>query len=151
MSGQDDYLETEVLTATPYRLHLLTLDGAIRFARQASAALERSNFEAAHAALNASRGLVGELIGGLDESHAPELVPTLKAVFVFAYRNLALADIEHQTGKIHAAIRVLSLHRETWVALHERLLEEQAGQPQEAAETAVPAAIDQSGGRSWVG
>jgi flagellin-specific chaperone FliS len=39
MTTAAEYLEAQVLTASPHRLHLLVVDGAIRFARQAQAAL----------------------------------------------------------------------------------------------------------------
>ena len=150
MSGHDSYLEAEVMTASPYRLHLLTVEGAIRFAKQAVEALERKDLETAHFALNTSRGLVGELIGGLDETQAPEMVGHLKAIFVFTYRNLALADMEHDSTRIHSALRILNLHRETWIALQDQLRQLQQSPP----EVSAPSHDDACGsstGRSWIG
>ena len=149
MSGQETYLETEIMTASPYRLHLLTIDGALRFARRAIEALGHNDLEAAHSALNRSRALVGELIAGLDESRAPEMIGQLKAVFVFAYHNLALADSERDAGRIQSALRVLNLHRETWIALHERLLQEQPAAAASSLES--EASLEAPPHRSWVG
>ena len=38
---KSSYLESKVLTAPPHRLHLMLIEGAIRFGRQADEALQR--------------------------------------------------------------------------------------------------------------
>lgn len=139
MNGEDEYLETKVMTARPHQLHLMVIDGAIRFALQAKEALNEQDVEAAHFALNTSRGFVAELISGLDPKHAPEIVDRLKGLFVFAYRNLVEADLRHDPQRIGAAIRVLKMHRETWVALSETLQQQAADQTAEIKQ------------RSWTG
>ena len=149
MIGQQQYLETEVLTATPYRLHLLALDGAIRFARQAEQALSRRDFEASHLALSQSRDLVGELLGGLDDEKSPELVDNLKTLFVFAYRNLAHADMMQDATAIHRALRVLTLHRETWTALQSHLLQDVAPQDHFLPRPHLGTDDLPTSGRSW--
>ena len=120
MNGQD-YLENQVLTAQPQQLHLMVVDGALRFARKAAQAAENHHFEQAHFALYKSRDLVAELIGGLDGSHQPEMVEQLKALFVFVYENLNHADVKQDAGYIQNAIKVLSIHREAWCELIEQL------------------------------
>ncbi|WP_417382373.1 flagellar export chaperone FliS [Gimesia sp.] len=120
MNGKD-YIENQVLTATPHQLHLMVVDGALRFARKAAQAAEAQNFEQTHFALDKSRDLVAELIGGLDPAQQPELVDQLKALFVFVYENLNHADVKQEVSYIHNAIKVLSIHREGWCELIEQL------------------------------
>ncbi|MCA9015017.1 MAG: flagellar export chaperone FliS [Planctomycetaceae bacterium] len=127
MNGKD-YIENQVLTAKPHQLHLMVVDGALRFARKAAQAAEEQNFEQAHFALDKSRDLVAELIGGLDPSQQPELVEQLKALFVFVYENLNHADMKQDARYIHDAIKVLSIHREGWCELIEQL---QSSTPEE--------------------
>src|SRR5439155_23095233 len=88
------YLETQVLTASPERLHLMVVDGAIRFARQGEAALEAKNIEAAFFALSSSRSCVTEILAGINADPNPELGERLKALFVFVQRNLVNADLK---------------------------------------------------------
>lgn len=121
MTRADAYLETKILTATPQQLHLIVVDGAIRAANRASEALEKKNFEACHLALNGARGLVSELIGGLDSEKSPDLVEKMKGLFLFVYRNLMEADSDHDAKKIQSALKILRIHRETWMLLIERL------------------------------
>lgn len=120
MNGKD-YLETQVLTAQPHQLHLMVVDGALRFARKAAQAIENGKFEEGHFALDKSRDLVAELIGGLDPGQQPEMIEQLKALFVFVYENLNHADVKQEASYIHDAIKVLNIHREGWCELVNQL------------------------------
>ncbi|QDT25010.1 Flagellar protein FliS [Gimesia panareensis] len=128
MNG-NDYLENQVLTAKPHQLHLMVVDGALRFARKAREATQSRNFEQAHFALDRSRDLVAELIGGLNPEQQPEMIEHLKALFVFVYENLNHADVKQEASYINDAIQVLEIHRESWCELIERL---QESTPQES-------------------
>lgn len=110
----DEYLENRVMTAQPHQLHMMVVDGALRHARAAVEALENTDYEAAHFALNDARGFVSELAAGLDEERLPEVVRELKLLFAFAYKCFVHADLERSPKHVHDAIRVLELHRETW-------------------------------------
>jgi flagellar secretion chaperone FliS len=127
-----EYLETQVLTASPHRLHLLVVDGALRFAQQALMALEDQNWEAFERALSRSRDCVTELLGGLRDDAGVEVVDSLKALFAYVFRCLAYADPQRDAQLIRDAIRVLELHRETWLELGEKLAATNSG------ETSVP-------------
>ncbi|WP_166823737.1 flagellar export chaperone FliS [Thalassoroseus pseudoceratinae] len=116
-SQSAQYLSTEVLTASPYRLHQMVVDAALRFAYQAEAAIAEPDREVVSMACTRSREFVAELISGLREDSAPELVSSLKALFVFVYRNLAEAERDCDAEKLQAAIRVLTEHRQTWQEL----------------------------------
>ena len=120
MNGKD-YIENQVLTAQPHQLHLMVVDGALRFARKAAQAIENNNFEEGHFALDKSRDLVAELIGGLDPTQQPEMIEQLKALFIFVYENLNHADVKQEASYIHDAIKVLNIHREAWSELVNQL------------------------------
>jgi len=124
MTQNDEYLEAQVMTASPEKLHMLVVDGAIRFAKQASQAMRGKDFEGVHEALNRSRDFVVELTGGLNDEHDAELVDKLKGLFGFVYRNLVDADLEQDTQKIADAIKILEMHRETWQMLMSKIQQE---------------------------
>lgn len=121
MESVREYLETQVLTASPHRLHLMVVDGALRFARRGLQALENQDWESLEASLSRSRDCVTELIAGLRADASEELMTSLKALFAFVFRNLAIADPQRDPQLIRDAIRVLEIHRETWIALGEQL------------------------------
>jgi len=117
MRAQNEYLENQVLSASPKQLHLMVVDGAIRNARQAQLLIQENEFEAAHFALNKSRECVGELLAGLNPDPMPATIENLKALFLFVHRQLMRADLEHDEQNIADAISILEQYRETWMTL----------------------------------
>jgi flagellar protein FliS len=117
------YLETQVLTASPERLHLLVTDAAIRFARQAIAANDSKDIESAFVALNRSRGCVNEILTGISTDPNPELAERLRGLFVFVQQNLARADVSRDSQLIRDALAILESHRQTWLELIDSLQE----------------------------
>ena len=134
MNGPDEYLETQVMTATPHQLHLMVIDGAIRFAVQAEEALQENDYETSHFALNRSREFVTELIGGLDQERSDEIVNRLKSLFMFVYQNLVKADMKRDVSMAQDALKILKMHRETWMELGEKVKQENIPTPNENGE-----------------
>lgn len=120
------YLETQVMTASPERLHLMVVDAAIRFARQGEAALEAGNIDAAFRALSNSRACVNEILTGIKADQNLDLAEQLRALFVFVQQNLARADVRRDPQFIRDALAILEHHRQTWLQLIERLQQEAA-------------------------
>lgn len=144
MQQAANYLENQVLTASPHRLHLIVIESALRQARRGLEALEQQDWETTFQALSRSRDCMSELIGGLRPDEAPELVSPTKELFVFVYRNLAKADFERDPQLIRDAIRILEIHRETWIELGLQL---GGGQPAQRARGAADDEV--TTGRSW--
>ncbi len=133
MHVDDEYLEAKVMTAPPHQLHLMVVDGAIRHATLAQQALAQDDIEAAHLSLGTTRDFVSELISGLNAEQAPELVDSLKALFVFVFRKLVDADVQHDPQLVEDALSVLRQHRAAWSALGEKLQQEQVTTAEPAA------------------
>jgi len=126
MTANRDYLESQVMTATPHQLHLMVVDGAIRFAVAAEAALAENDVRKARSALGKAREFVTELIGGLDDKRQPEVIKTVRSLFIFVNRCLVRADLRGDAAQVRDAIQILRLHRETWIAVGEVLRAERA-------------------------
>lgn len=144
MPAINDYMENQVMTASPHRLHLMVIDGAIRFARHGQAEMQAERWEAMDQALGRARDCVTELIGGLNVEAWPEMAEQLKSLFVFIYRNLVVAELDRNPQRIDDAVRLLQLHRETWVELGVKL----HSAPPVAMSESIPAPHSTS--RSWV-
>lgn len=146
------YLQTQVMTASPFELHLMVVDGAVRYAKFARQALERNDFEMSHVSLSKCRDFVAELISGLKGDQQPELVDRLKAMFQYAWKNLIRADLEHDPQRVTQALRVLEAHRDTWKELGAKLKQEadlqmaQNGAPEEAMQVPKPHFLDSPAG-----
>lgn len=121
MNAAQEYLEARVMTAPKQSLHLLVVDGALRHAKRAEEALVAGDRELAHRSISDSSAFVGELINGLDQTAAPEVVANLAVLFTFVYRRLVEADVYGSAEKVRDAIKILSIHREGWVEVLEKL------------------------------
>jgi flagellar protein FliS len=128
-----DYRETEVMTATPQRLQLMLIDAAIRFASQARQYLEQQNNEAAFTPIVRAQRIMAELLCGLSPDPKDGLVRRVAAVYLFVYRSLVAANLEHNADRLDDALRVLQFERETW----RRVCEVLGAECQEAAGDAV--------------
>lgn len=151
MAAVDEYLENQILTASPHQLHLMVVDGAIRFARQGLAALEEQRWEALGKTLNRARDCVTELIGGINVHQGPEVADHTKTIFLFVYRVLVVAELERKPEQIDDAIRLLHMHRETWVELGQKLKAGSvaAAQPNAAPRHPVVPEPHLTASRSW--
>lgn len=147
MSIAAEYLETQVLTASPYRLHLMVIDAALRHARQGLEALNSGKWEQLDRSLSRCRDCVSELLGGLRPETAPELIEPMRALFLYVYRSIATGDLERDPDRIRGAMRVLLKHRETWIELGEKLNATPEGTAALQPASVVPAPH----ARSWDG
>jgi len=118
--ARDAYLEAQVLTAPPQKLRLMLIDGAIRFARQALRHWEQQQLELAVEALVRCRAIVAELLASIDIEASP-LTRRVAALYAFLYRQLTTAHAEHDRRRVEEVIEVLTVDRETWWLLCERL------------------------------
>lgn len=114
------YLESKVLTATPQRLHLLLIEGAIRFARQAEDALRRGDEMAAAVPLLRVLDILGEMLVGVRENKS-DLTQKIAEVYLFIFRRVSEAKINADAEALNEALRLLEFERQTWQQLCEKL------------------------------
>lgn len=123
----DEYLLSRIETASPYQLHKMVVDAAVRNVRFAAQEWESGDFDRVLDALSKSRECVAELMDGIREEAAPELASRQRALFAFTYQQLVLADVERDRERVTNALRILEIHQETWNLLGEKLAGSNAG------------------------
>jgi len=116
-----NYLKTKVMTATAEQLQMMLFDGAVRSCEQARLALENKDYERSFQSLTKAQAIVNQLICGLKSEIAPDLCKKLKGLYVFAYRRLVDANLNHRVESLDEALSVLKYQRETWSMLMEQL------------------------------
>jgi len=124
--GTEAYLKTQILTAPPEKLQLMLYEGAIRFANQAKGKLSEKNYEASYELLVRAQNIVLELMCGLRPEVNPTLCGQLASVYSFIYTRLVEANISHDTEAIDAAVGVLTIQRDIWLELLDKLAKERA-------------------------
>jgi flagellar protein FliS len=122
------YLRTRVLTATPEQLQLMLFDGALRFAEQAKAALQKKNFEQSFHNISRSQAIITQMNGSLKHDVFPELCGKLAALYNYVYRKLLDANVHHKVEALDDAIRHLRFQRQTWALLLDQIGKQKAAQ-----------------------
>src|SRR4051812_27650801 len=107
------YLESKVLTAPPQRLHLMLIEGAIRFGRQAEESLKHGDEVAAATPLLRVLDIVGELLAGVRETKS-DLTLKIAELYLFIFRRVSLAKINASAAALSEAMRLLEFERQTW-------------------------------------
>jgi flagellar protein FliS len=114
------YLESKVLTATPQRLHLLLIEGAIRFGRQAEEALQRGDELAAAVPLVRVLDILGELLASV-RTNKSDLTVKIADLYLFLFRQASKAKINADAAPLSEALRLLEFERQTWQLLCDKL------------------------------
>jgi flagellar secretion chaperone FliS len=112
-TSRDSYLESKVLTAPPHRLHLMLIEGALRFTRQADELLARGDQSAASTALLRVVDIVVELRTGVRE-RGSDLNQKLADLYLFLFRRASEAKINADRAALADVQRLLEFERQTW-------------------------------------
>jgi flagellar protein FliS len=134
------YLETQITTATPQRMRLLMIDGAIRFARQTLDRWRTGDDEPALESLIRCREVISELLAGVRLGESP-LARQVGGIYVYLFSALTEAQQTRDQTQLAAVIRVLEEERQTWREVCERLPERPAPIPGAIGEELAPALI----------
>jgi flagellar secretion chaperone FliS len=113
------YLESKVLTAPPHRLHLMLIEGALRFGRQAEQELKAGNQAAAAGPILRVLDIVGEMLVGVRKTQS-ELNDKLAAVYWFIFRRVSEATMNADALILAEVLPLLEFERETWQKVCEK-------------------------------
>jgi len=135
--SQNQYLESKVFTASQPKLHLMLLDGALRFGKQAQSEwAETADFSLVDQPLTRMFDIVEELLQGLASGEG-EISAQLAEQYAFVYRELATCRINKDLQSLGGCLEVLRFQRETWKLASEQLESEQAA-PVAKVKTTMP-------------
>jgi len=148
---RDAYLETQILTATPQRLRLMLIEGAIRKVTAAQAAQDTGDWQKASTDLGQCRDIVAELIAGIDPEQTPVAKQVL-GVYMFIYSTLVEAQFGRDGNRLLDIIRVLEEERQTWRALCEQMPDRPvpASNPTHNTEELAPQRVAESWSAGYV-
>ena len=125
-SARENYLVTDVMTASPQRLQLMLIEAAIRSAERAREKWQAGEDDQAREALIHCQQVVGELLAGLNHEADSHLVKRVASVYLFVFRNLMEANHERDEKKLDDVLRLLEVERETWCQVCEQLVSRKA-------------------------
>lgn len=107
------YLQSRIQTASAPQLHLMLIEGAIRFCRQAEFELERQNAIQATHFITRATDIVAELLAGVRHDDS-ELNQNLASLYQFLFYSLTSAYANSDRAQLADVLRLLEIERETW-------------------------------------
>lgn len=118
--ARESYVEAQIMTATPQKLRLMLIEGAIRFARKTIQHWEKRENEQALESIIRCRNIVSELLSSIrvDES---ELTKRVASLYLFVFQHLTEAQLRRDMKLVEESIGVLEVERETWQQLCEEM------------------------------
>jgi flagellar protein FliS len=119
--ARENYLVTEVLTATPQKLQLMMIEAAIRFGQQARQQWQEGKTQAASDSLIRCQQIMAQLLGGMKPELDPELVSRVAGVYVFVFNCFVHAHLNHDQQHLDDALSVLAEEQQTWRLVCEKL------------------------------
>lgn len=126
--NRDTYLEARVLTAPPQRLHLMLIEGALRYGRKAEEALRRGDSVEASPALVRTIDILGEMLASVRQKKT-ELNRKIADFYWFLFRRVTEAKISDDADKLAEVLELLEYERQTWQLVCDRLESETSHAP----------------------
>ena len=117
---RQNYIQADVLSATPQRLQLLLVEAAMKNVLKTKKFWEEGNISDAFDTLTRAQDIVAEILCSLDVESSPDIAKKLASIYVFIFRRLTEAGMTQNIEKLDDAYRVLSSERETWKLVCEK-------------------------------
>jgi flagellar protein FliS len=122
------YWKSQILTASPGRLLLMTYDGGLRFLRLAARAMEEKNLEEQHTNITKAQRIVLELLNTLDHSANKPLAASLDSLYRYICDRLTEANVRDDLEALREAEMLLSRLRESWAEAEARTAESESSE-----------------------
>lgn len=113
-SQNSKYLDGKVKTASQPQLHLMLLEGAIRFGQQAKKIVECEPDSAEVERLLTRMLDIVEELALSTAGDKEELSKQFEERYAFVYRELAACRLNRQLEKLDDCLRLLQFEHETW-------------------------------------
>lgn len=123
-ANPSSYLESKIMTASAPQLHLMLIEGAIRFCTKAQQELEKNNEGFANEAMVRAIDVVGELLAGVRGGES-DINQKLSELYLFLFHTLTSAYVNTDSVKLADVVRILEFERETWQLACQRVQEEE--------------------------
>jgi flagellar protein FliS len=116
-TGIESYRRTEIESRTPLELVVMLYDGALRFLREARAAIERRDVRARRDAVARALAIVSELQSTLDMDAGGDLARRLDQIYSYVTARVTDASFAQNVEPLDEAIRILVPLRDAWAAI----------------------------------
>ena len=116
-AAPQSYQQNAVMTAPPGRLVVMLYDGAGRFLRRASVAMQNGDVARTNESLQRGEAIINELLITLDHDRGGEIAASLRDLYLFCGRHLNEARVDKDHEKIDAVVGLLSELRDAFAQI----------------------------------
>ncbi len=131
VNSHQQYLKTQIETASQPQLLLMLFDGAVKKVNIAKKAIRDKNIEKCHTELTKVQRIFIELMVALDLEKGGEMASNLLRIYDFLYHRLVQANIRHDESILDECLPIIENLREGWHEAVSKLNSEQKGQEAE--------------------
>lgn len=108
------YKAVQVKTCSPGEILVLLFEGAVRFLREAAAAMRSGDRARAGERIGRAHAVLAELCAGLRPAEAPELCANLQAVYFFCMAYIVEANIKQEPERLDSVAQILAPLRDAF-------------------------------------
>lgn len=108
------YVDNQVLTASPGRILIMTYDAAIRFGKLAIQKMKEGNLYEQNRYIDKTQNIILELISTLNPEVNPQLAADLESLYIYMYDHLTQANINDDVKMLEDIVMMLSDLRTSW-------------------------------------
>jgi len=112
VNAYQQYQYNSIMSASPERLLLMLLEGAIKFVKLARKAIEEKDIEETNLYLTKAQDIIAELNQSLDMSF--DISENLAGIYDFLYRQLVDANIKKDAEALDVVESMLAELKSTW-------------------------------------
>lgn len=110
----NQYFETQIMTAPPGKLLVMTYDAAIRFARTAQEKMKQGDLFEQGNNIRKVQNILMELMASLDPKVDRQLTANLDALYTYMFDKLTHANLHDDVPVIDEVIQIMTELRATW-------------------------------------
>jgi flagellar protein FliS len=133
---REEYLTSQVMTATPFKLHQMLVQGALRNCLRARDDFQHGELELGGEMILKAQEIVGSLLTGVSEDKTNPLGKKVAAIYVYIFRTLMNVYRKADLKQLDDAISILEIENETWAEVCAKFGSEQAQAKQRTDELA---------------
>lgn len=111
----NQYKQNQIATASKEQILIMLYDGAIRFCSQAKTAIKENDMATKGKYIGKSMAIIAEFAGSLDHKIGGAIADDLDGLYTYMLKELSLANVNNDSGKIDIVTTLLKDLRETWL------------------------------------
>lgn len=112
--GHSAYRINAIETASPEQLTLMCYDGALRFMRRASKAIDDNDMAEASNSTGRAQAIINELNITLNMEAGGDIAKNLREIYLFVNRHLSQALLDKSSASVQESINLILDIRDAW-------------------------------------